>query len=316
MQIAQLTAEKEAAEANIEALNASMAAAQQQINDRAAGTQAAEAQVAQLTADKQAEAEASAALIYQMAGTFKSMNAYKDAKALYEQLGDYLDSAEQAARCADKIAEIREQSFTVRNYVTFGSYEQDNNLANGAEPIEWLVLAREGDKALLISRYVLDAKPYHAGYESVTWQDCTLREWLNNEFINAAFTNAEQNAILMTDCDNSCRQSYSGWRKGSNDTQDKIFLLSYHEAFVDYFWGDRSRKCVPTAYAKAQGAVTSSENFVAGQETCYWWTRSNGETRIRGAVVFYDGSRYQRAVDYCRNGVRPAIWVNIESGQF
>ena len=54
-------------------------------------------------------------------------------------------------------------------YVTFGHYEQDNDLTNGKEPIEWRVLKEEGGEVMLITRYALDAKPYNetAGYRIV-----------------------------------------------------------------------------------------------------------------------------------------------------
>ena len=51
--------------------------------------------------------------------------------------------------------------------VMFGSYEQDNQPDNGAEPIEWLVLAQSEGKALLVSRYALDCQPYNAGKDKL-----------------------------------------------------------------------------------------------------------------------------------------------------
>ena len=65
-------------------------------------------------------------------------------------------------------------------YVTFGSYEQDNDLTNGKEDIEWLVLARDENKALLISRYSLDNQPYSEHTEEVPWENCSLRKWCAN----------------------------------------------------------------------------------------------------------------------------------------
>ncbi|MBP3696995.1 MAG: hypothetical protein J6J45_05560, partial [Clostridia bacterium] len=67
----------------------------------------------------------------------------------------------------------------VGDYITFGSYEQDNDLSNGKEPIEWLVLDKQDGKVLVISKYALDAKPYNDEYVDVTWETCTLRSWLN-----------------------------------------------------------------------------------------------------------------------------------------
>lgn len=98
-------------------------------------------------------------------------------------------------------------------------------------PIEWLVLARDGNKALLISRYWLDAQPYNTDHTSVTWETCTLRTWLNVTFYNKAFSSDEQAAILTTSVDNGKNQGYSKWStSGGNNTEDKVFLLSYAEA--------------------------------------------------------------------------------------
>lgn len=45
----------------------------------------------------------------------------------------------------------------VNDHVFFGHYEQDNDLTNGAEAIEWRVLKVENGEALLISQYALDS---------------------------------------------------------------------------------------------------------------------------------------------------------------
>ena len=48
-------------------------------------------------------------------------------------------------------------------YITFGKYEQDGDLDNGKEPIEWEVLSIEPGQALLLSKYALDFKKYDEG---------------------------------------------------------------------------------------------------------------------------------------------------------
>lgn len=136
-------------------------------------------------------------------------------------------------------------------------------------PIEWLVLARDGNKALLISRYWLDAQPYNTDHTSVTWETCTLRTWLNVTFYNKAFSSDEQAAILTTSVDNGKNQGYSKWStSGGNNTEDKVFLLSYAEAnkyfgvTYDNISNTKSR-VAPTAYAIAHGTWTSSSNKTA-----------------------------------------------------
>lgn len=71
--------------------------------------------------------------------------------------------------------------------ILFGHYPQtdegdDNTL------IQWYVLAVEGRRALVISRFGLDAQPYNISGDDTTWADCTLRAWLNDDFLNRAFT--------------------------------------------------------------------------------------------------------------------------------
>ena len=109
----------------------------------------------------------------------------------------------------------------------FGGYEQDNQPDNGAEPIEWMVLAQSEGKALLVSRYALDCQPYNAGKADVSWSESSLREWLNGEFLHAAFTDGERSAIVKTAMGN--REEANGeWATNAGDEpQDSVFLLSY-----------------------------------------------------------------------------------------
>ena len=118
------------------------------------------------------------------------------------------------------------------NYVIFGSYEQDGNAANGSEPIEWEVLDETDGKLFLISRYILDRQPYNTEFKGVTWENCTLRSWLNNEFCNAAFSAAEQGRIVTVNLSNP-DNAYSG-TEGGSDTFDKIFCMSVDE-ILDYY---------------------------------------------------------------------------------
>lgn len=194
-------------------------------------------------------------------------------------------------------------------------------------PIEWLVLARNGNKALLISRYGLDAQPYNTDYTSVTWETCTLRTWLNGTFYNKAFSSAEQAAILTTSVDNSQNQCFSLWgTSGGNNTQDKVFLLSYAKAnkyFGVEYWKNTGAtdnvksRVAPTPYAIAQGAYTSSSNMTADSNVAgWWWLRSPGSYRSSAAYVSPDGSLRDHNVDYGSASVRPALWVNIEKEVF
>ena len=163
------------------------------------------------------------------------------------------------------------------SYVTFGSYEQDNNMSNGQEPIEWLVLENDGESLFLLSKYVLDAQPYSTAFNvqerkayPITWEQCSLRAWLNSTFYTTAFNAGEQLRIETSLLDNSI--SYDSFFKegitGGNDTFDKVFILSHREIEKYfplneiYFYPDGGQmdynsalRVQATPYAVAQGAV-------------------------------------------------------------
>ena len=170
-------------------------------------------------------------------------------------------------------------------------------------------------KCLLLSKYGLDAKPYNTPYVSVTWENCTLRNWLNSDFLKVAFSAQEQSSILTTEVDNSNSQGYSR-TNGGNNTQDQVFLLSYHEAFDLYFKNDDARKCAPTQYAKAKGAYLSDYYEVDGRGTGWWWLRSPGKDRDHAARVSSGGARGNYYVSSSDVSVRPALWINLESNIF
>ena len=195
----------------------------------------------------------------------------------------------------------------------FGKYEQNYNTSNVKEDIEWIVLAKENGRALLISKYALDGKAYNTSCTNVTWEICTLRKWLNNDFINSAFTTYEKtmiSTVTVSADKNPKYRTYPG-----DTTTDKVFLLSITEA-EKYFTSDNARKCAPTAYAKAQGAWASDDDKTAsGEATCGWWLRSPGYTQESAAIVNFvgdvnEGGHY---VINDRVAVRPALWIDLNS---
>ena len=264
---------------------------------------------------------------YQKATNLNAFGKYDEAYAIYVTLTGYKDVDKLLIEddnivAAKKVLEAREAQFTVGNYVTFGEYPQ-TTAGEDMTPIEWLVLARDGNKALLISRYGLDAQPYNTDHTSVTWETCTLRTWLNVTFYNKAFSSDEQAAILTTSVDNGKNQGYSKWStSGGNNTEDKVFLLSYAEAnkyfgvTYDNISNTKSR-VAPTAYAIAQGAWASSSNKTADStDAGWWWLRSPGFYQSSAAYVLGYGLFRGDDVIRVSGSVRPALWVNLESDVF
>lgn len=228
--------------------------------------------------------------------------------------------------------------------IKFGAYEQDGNFSNGKEPIEWVVLEKTKKDVFVVSKYALDCLPYNKKYKSVTWEDCTLRKWLNDKFYANAFNKTEKGMIKTTTVENYDNAVYG--TAGGNDTKDKIFLLSQLEMInTDYGFdesydaNDVNRRCAPTAYAIAQGTDTGSYfkpyktyKTSDGENTCCWWLRSPGYYNNSSLeycackVYFYGdvhtyGTRVACYVDLLgfrdedgeRLGVRPALHINLNS---
>ena len=138
--------------------------------------------------------------------------------------------------------------------IKFGNYPQDIN--GSKSPIEWLALDVNENEALLVSRYGLDCKEYHNVFTDITWEDCDLRKWLNNDFIKLAFSEEEAKKIKVSELKNEDNPEYL--TRGGNNTKDRIFCLSINEA-EHYFGSDNDRQCKPTAYARKQGAYVYND---------------------------------------------------------
>lgn len=245
--------------------------------------------------DSAARAEASEAAFreqrYAEAVALAEAGKYDEAYPIWMSLNGYRDSAQRADEIFEQYKEARIRNAAVGDYVLFGAYEQDNDLSNGAEDVEWLVLARDDEGILVVSRYVLDFMQYTSSEEAVSWEECSLRKWLNETFINSAFSADEQ-----------CR---------IRDVIGKVFLLSTTNAHK-CFDSDAARRCAPTAYAIARGAMTSSTYLADGKDTCGWWLRNVYSSNFNAATVTIEGAVSTLDVDLwlAYYGVRPAIWIN------
>lgn len=244
----------------------------------------------------------------------KRNDEYNDAVALINQgktqeafqaftaLGDYKDSADKVkAICAD--APVRDG-----DKVLFGLYEQDGKASNGKEVIEWQVLDEQNGNVLVISTYGLDAKPYNENVEDVTWEQCSLRAWLNDDFLQAAFSAGGQAQIAESDVPAHKNPEYN--TDPGKDTKDKVFLLSIDEA-NRYFPSDTARTCKLSAHAQVEGAPSSS-----GSGACWWWLRSSGDTQDNAAEVGPVGAVFAGGCHHNVSGIgaaRPAMWINLNS---
>ncbi len=190
-----------------------------------------------------------------------------------------------------------------------GHYEQDNHLENGSEPIEWVVLDVTDGAALLLSCYALDCRAYNDEEADVTWMECSLRRWLNESFLQAAFTDEEQLAILETTVKNDEISQNPEWKRHAvEDTVDRIFLPSWYE-LMSAFLDKDARKTTGTEYARAQGAKFLGITTIGYDETD-WWLRSPGESAREAAYVGVIRDVSSKDVEDAA-GIRPALWLDL-----
>ena len=212
----------------------------------------------------------------------------------------------------------------VGDIITLGSYEQDNVAGNGAEPIEWLVVDVFDGKAALLSLYGLDSKPYHADNKNISWSDCSLREWLNGEFFETAFTEKEREGILTTRLENHSSAKYGIYENAA--TEDKVYLLSIDELFQIFEnettdsnkesdYKSKASILTATAYAKANG-VWEEENE-DGVTASPWLLRTQGESSRQISRVSRNGElSYDTYQIYEGNAIRPAIRISLSDAEY
>lgn len=162
--------------------------------------------------------------------------------------------------------------YEIGDTFTFGTYESDGDESNGAEPIEWKVLDKSDGRLLVTSKYALDKMTFHDKEGGIIWENSFLRNWMNNEFLNTAFTEEEQAFIPTVSISN-----------GSNpNTEDRIFCLSVDE--VKEYITDESPsgklKISPTEYCKKQGIKSANAS---------WWLRSEGMAPHLASIVSIRG---------------------------
>ena len=217
---------------------------------------------------------------YKSAINLANSGKYNEAYWAFSALKDYKDSLEQMNNM--KLSLLKNAN--KRDTVVLGHYGYKKYN-------EWIVLDKQGSKLFLISKLVIvEAKKYHNKDEAVTWEKCSLRAWLNGEYITNAFSSEEQAMIICTKNKNPNNPSYG--TPGGKDTVDKVFLLSIDEV---------------------------NKYFPSAQST-YWWLRSPGCVSNYAAYVHADGSVDSRgnnvlndAVYGTKYGVRPALWIDISN---
>ena len=227
------------------------------------------------------------------------------------------------------------------DHILFGQYVIDG-VDNGKEEIKWTILDKdeENGRALLVSKYIIDAKYYNEEGGDVTWETSSIRKWLNNDFYNKAFDEKEKELIIETllhTNDESGIRAYTVDEKyytiGGNDTKDKIFLLSTDE-IKKYMWHNKNfvlttvTENVNKNVDRYRYSYKNSDRWIEKYDdrVCYssYMTRSPGYEQDTVKSVcsnsleeeyIFDSTHAGGSVawlSYPIDGVRPAMWVKYK----
>ncbi len=206
-------------------------------------------------------------------------------------------------------------SGAMENNIYFGNYWQsvksEDATDSNREPVKWRVLANDGS-LFVVSDQNLDCVEYNKSVETVTWEECSLRKWLNSTFFDNAFTSQEQGAVLESLVVNE--DGAKGSEAGAN-TYDRVYLLSIYEVIDPDLgftteWKDKGgpRITLNTEYTKSKGALTGADMSGA------WWLRTPGDPK-NAANVYNAGNVFVRggSVNNFIFAVRPAM--NIDTSK-
>lgn len=205
--------------------------------------------------------------------------------------------------------------------ISFGNYQQTAEPSDKT-PIKWHVLQNSVEELFILSEHILDCKRYHGEFTDITWVDCDLRKWLNDEFFNAAFSNSEKDIINTTPC--------TGNGENSRDTDDKVFLLSVDEVknLTDIPGKNGfavKRRALGTEFAKLKKADgchlyvydgSGENNYIVENGKKYgcswWWSRTQLGSLSRATFIGPRSSiRSYGRINRFRYGVRPALKLNL-----
>ncbi len=226
-----------------------------------------------------------------------------------------------------------------RRYIRIPPNENRNPRARYfiREPLLWRVLEVRDGTALLLSNTAVECEPFQEDLRDVSWENCTLRSWLNGygaaanasgkdfsdagkNFLNAAFSSGEQKAILETSVRNEANY-YFGTDSGTQ-TKDRIFIPAESELFIhdsSEIHGfsrrdevaDRAKQFRPTGYALWKGAWQETGE----RGNVFWITRTTGYTHANVVYVDESGYMFNRGILVtCRDAaVIPALILDLDS---
>lgn len=189
------------------------------------------------------------------------------------------------------------------------------------EPIVWRVIEKGSKDVYVLSHSILNSQPYNNYEENTSWENCSLRSWLNKTFIYAAFSKAEMEDITSSQI--HVENCPSNGTSGGNDTIDKLWVLTYSE-LKNSAYGfsttdadfDDARRVAGTDYAKCEGLFVETKTSEGQYGKSYWWQRTVGAELNKGSSVNPGGWLFNAGSDPVNDtsiGVRPAFKLKLDA---
>lgn len=239
--------------------------------------------------------------LYQKANWLLSCGNSEEAYDLFKTILGYSDVKEilQTNSTFVEIHKTRYANFSIVGAeVTFGRLEQDEDTSNGEEPITWIVLACDGNKALLLSKYALGDEQQYEKEKSISWEQSSIKPWLER-MKKRAFTENEQSAI-----------------------NGELTLMTSSEVY-DYLPEQETRICRKLKDVKEKGEEARGTSWwlmtSVSQRTYESSTpRSNGYVHVeKKKKLVTPGVSYEGKIDYwspnAKISIRPIMWVDLQA---
>lgn len=286
----------------------------------------------------------------------KTIEDFKTARLCFTYASGFKGAEELKEKCEEKIVAIRKKNqidnsnYTSLNNsnerrrgndeiigksITFGRYVQNENKV---QPIEWMVIDKQENKILLLSKYILDFMSYDTRTSDDApsahwWKDSDIRSWLNHDFLNKAFSEAEKQFIVQSPLNNarygmiletkfddkgniyitenvvydSIKNFYLECY-GDDPTVDMVFMLNLSET-RKYFQEANSRKCLATEYVRKKDLEEDPiDPSCDDKGYCKWMMRSTSEEGFTYMTVEGNGEIGSWDLFY-KCGIRPAMWI-------
>lgn len=241
--------------------------------------------------------------------------AKKQAAAAAKKAREEEKAREEAAKKArlqkesEEVDEIRERLKKCKKGKTvfFGEYR--SSTSRETTPIEWIVLYRDEYRAYLITKDVIEKRSFgyidelykeapltyyaygkDSRFSKFTWKNSDLRQWLNGQFLNSAFSSSEQRFLIEETRNSYCMHVVDNGNDPYYDkaiTSEKVFIPG-----VEDLNAPKLKKLLNNKKFRRAKRAPYLTGFMQGEGRGFnkkyvaWWLRdTNTESRYHQPMV-------------------------------